>query len=1355
MVAAFSQIQSPRHVLSELLQNADDVDAKHARASIVNGQFIFEHDGKDFDEDNFASLCRFGFSNKRKLHTIGFRGIGFKSTFSLGDTVKVLTPSLAVSFNKWRFTEPMWIDDAPSSGLTRIEVKIQDQNRETQIRKNLDDWVRSPASLLFFNSIRELTINDVTLRKDVLGLGPVMDSEWVRLTSRGEHDLLVIHSPEESFPEETVTEIRQERSTEDLHLPPCRVDLVVGLPGEQRLYVVLPTGVKVGLPFSCNAPFLQDPSRKAIKDLSTSPTNRWLLGRLGNLVGNTLCNWLQNELLSLEVRADAYHLLPENVEGGDSIEADATMAICRSFAEATSAAPLLLTTEGFLIGKDECIAPPQEAYAIWSPTEILKVFGKNEKHVLCELIPEQGRRHLDSWDRLNLLGSDSIINRLNTGQPVPRPQTSERLLKLWCFVQKVVQWDFGGQKRSRLSLVPVEGKDRIFPANDVVRLPLKKESISDEAWDFLSGLVLVIDRQWGEYLRQTVAQEADLETARQLLRDLQLERPSDVNEVIRNACRRLFAQEDVGLQEYIRIAHLMAALDARAPAEFLCVTRDGRRRKPGEGVIAASDTSIEELFPAEWCMSHFLQEDYFRDFTACANRDWQTWVTSPKSGFFPFTKLEQEIRFFHREDVRRFIASRQGPDKIWFYAQMQHVDVRDYDFDATLIKFMKTTFGQDPMIWARVLERILRAPSWYWEKTLKAHIKESNYTHARNLCDPVQAGWIVRFSSLPCLSDTQGSVRAPAELYLRTPETEPLMDVEPFVRAELDTEATKPLLRLLGVRDTPAGLDNLISRIRALSGASDPVPLLHEIIKWYGALDKVLARCDSSGLKEARETFRSERFILTSSGDWTTSAEVFQHGGEDDLPDTSVVHPSVQDLAIWSRLGVADRPSIELILDWLNGIESSRVIDSATFRRVRSALQRYPIQVWESCRHWPALDGTWTPVDRLRFRLTMQGLTKWRDLFPVIKSRTANLQMLSAEACQRQPFSSLFDLGATIEYRLSETPRELSSPVEKAWIVALAQGLQRVKLADETQTQRLREIAARLGQSVWQPFITIGVTPYIDDAPAGLPHSPEVLWHEKTLFVREGRLAKSFDALVSELTRPFANESVTEAIKACIERDGSFITEYLEEHFDLEEVIEPVDAPVSTGKVGSEEGREGNGERKDSEPASGTAEDGIPEEQFQYLTGEEAAQEKEEAHFHHGGDKVSQHSSKPRQEPLFNRYAKAMGFSWDYTRQRFVHPDGTWIERCESPFHWRSFDLKGNVINSYWSSQQCLTRGGVEIAAELWELIRSNPGECRLILVDEADRPRELAGKDLIRMKEDKVITLYPAKYRIREGSEA
>src|SRR5205085_2941649 len=133
----FKQVQSPRHVLSELLQNADDAGATETSVRVEDGAFIFTHNGGDFIEEHFASLCRFGYSNKRALHTIGFRGIGFKSTFSLGDTVELYTPTLSLAFHRRRFTEPKWIACPRSNtSLTQIRVAVGDPLREQAIKEN-------------------------------------------------------------------------------------------------------------------------------------------------------------------------------------------------------------------------------------------------------------------------------------------------------------------------------------------------------------------------------------------------------------------------------------------------------------------------------------------------------------------------------------------------------------------------------------------------------------------------------------------------------------------------------------------------------------------------------------------------------------------------------------------------------------------------------------------------------------------------------------------------------------------------------------------------------------------------------------------------------------------------------------------------------------------------------------------------------------------------------------------------------------------------------------------------------------------------------------------------------------------
>ena len=174
----FKQIRNPRFVLSELLQNADDAGARSVRAWIADDAFHFEHDGDDFAEEHFASLCRFGFSNKRHLHTIGFRGLGFKSVFSYGPVVELTTPSLSVRFHESRFTEPVWHAMARPVAGTRVSVPFRGPDVAKLAGEELQRWASSPVPLLFFRSIRELDLGGHRVRRVSRGEGPVPSSEW-------------------------------------------------------------------------------------------------------------------------------------------------------------------------------------------------------------------------------------------------------------------------------------------------------------------------------------------------------------------------------------------------------------------------------------------------------------------------------------------------------------------------------------------------------------------------------------------------------------------------------------------------------------------------------------------------------------------------------------------------------------------------------------------------------------------------------------------------------------------------------------------------------------------------------------------------------------------------------------------------------------------------------------------------------------------------------------------------------------------------------------------------------------------------------------------------------------------------
>ena len=70
--------------------------------------------------------------------------------------------------------------------------------------------------------------------------------------------------------------------------------------------------------------------------------------------------------------------------------------------------------------------------------------------------------------------------------------------------------------------------------------------------------------------------------------------------------------------------------------------------------------------------------------------------------------------------------------------------------------------------------------------------------------------------------------------------------------------------------------------------------------------------------------FGTEKLIFTDGGAWATAGGVFLNADEEDVPGAAIVRASVQDLALWHKVGVADRPSADLALKWLSELPSEQ-----------------------------------------------------------------------------------------------------------------------------------------------------------------------------------------------------------------------------------------------------------------------------------------------------------------------------------------------------------------------------------------------------------------------------------------------
>jgi hypothetical protein len=866
--------------------------------------------------------------------------------------------------------------------------------------------------------------------------------------------------------------------------------------------------------------------------------------------------------------------------------------------------------------------------------------------------------------------------------------------------------------------------------------------LPEETVEWLTQRTRVLDLRWVEWINKQDDKTREALTA--LLKGLQLHEPTPSNRLVEQTAASVFAKEDISTEEFVQLAQLLAALKANTPANFRFETRDGTHCENNYGLVYDAHGVFADLAPPDWIEDHLLHQDYGQ-FKRCTEEEWNQWVASPASGLnVSFPIQVGTLKYYSRDKLVEFLASRDATAPKDYHYQRDNFTIRDYVLDDTLIAHWTTHAVKDPTIWQRALESLLMAPPHIWKDAMSASaFHKGNTNSPRLLCGPITAQWITVFRNKHCLLDTHGRTCLPSELYLRTPDTEPLLSIEKFVRAELDTPATKPVLKALGVLDSPADFKKIIARLESLRTAQ-VTPLIHNTVAvLYQALDRIVARCNSVDRATLQDLFRHKPLILAADNTWETSGELSIFPGDDEQGEgAAIVHPAFQSLSMWPRLSVAERPSAAKALDWLQTLESGQKLDGATFTRVRRALSRDAQRIWAECGHWLSLDSTWEPVERFAHRLTLQALSKSANLSPSVKQSVADLRPIPTYLCDLSPFVELTDLGEAVEYRVTHVEAVAKAVPIPAWLAVLAGGLRRIRLPDADKQVRVRQAATRLARSSWHSVTAIEVTPYIDNTPAGVSAPEKVVWSGQDVYETEGSPGRMHRLLVDELSRPFEHGDISKAFDSCVNRTPDFIEDYLAEHFSLDDVELPLpEAMESEPSSAVEPG---------GEAPSDFPEDDLPASPSASPT-EDTSENDDSAANHEDQHPEPTPAPKPRPAPepsLFDRYAASKGFK--SSGNGYTHANGFMIVKSAAPFDWEMVDTKGERVRRYWTSKETLEKG-IEVDAELWNLTRDIPEQTSWVIAKGDGAPLALSGKELLARASDEVIKLYPSRYRVRK----
>ena len=1205
----FKQVQSPRHVLSELLQNADDAGATEASARVDNGVFEFTHNGEDFQPDHFASLCRFGYSNKRSLHTIGFRGIGFKSTFSLGPVVGIRTPSLSVFFEKDRFTLPCWYDhDGSESSSTRIIVKIQDDLRQAELAKNLREWKQSPVSLLFFRNIRSLTLDSRQLFWQSNGTGPIQNSEWYVLrdsaaanlfldeSDKEEAPVLLVRSEAEEFPEDCITEIRQERilgADSDFSLPASRVELVLG--ASAGIYVVLPTAVKPDLPFACNGPFMQDPARVKIKDPETSPTNRWLLSRVGKLAASCMCNWLANQSLEITSRAEAYRLLPKAgikdkskasivVSGRGGVESECVDEVSNSFFTYIQYQRIVLAHDGAVEASGACIALDKQVQGVWDPVTFSQELDPNCRKQICSKIPTDAADLLYKMGQIDRVNRSQICGFLQQANP-PHPG-EEKLLLLWAYIAgeftKVVE----KISLEDIAIVPIADQSHLFPPRSAVRLGNSKAQLDEADVHWLSEQVLFIDRAWLVYLvdedaeytlqRQRYSSITDKQVALSLLQRMGLADGTDTTKLIERIATGLKTNEALDPSACVRLAHICARLDCRVSMNFPYVTQSDTIRYVARGVCNDSTKIIQSLLPIENSKHLFLSDLYSTPTSSCTPEEWNSWLASTKPALRSFPPLHEiKHEFRHAKELLDHIAGIYGekldtdlfPHKWERFSTTQRYTIVDYDIDSQITAHWSAHQTVDQSL-STLARAFLESSSMEWFAQPLIEIYQTNTNGLRESLvegHDIAASWLRRFRDSACIPDTRGNLCKPRELLRRSEETEPLIGVERFVEKRFDHSANDSILTGLGISSALPGPNVLLSVLCALAAIESPPR--DEVARLYDQLDKLYLLSKPEDQNQVLDAFRSGKLLLTEQGLWSTPISVFISADGLEGAGILTVIGSARHLSLWRQLGLRERPDAEAAIEMIRSMPLHSDLGLETYELLKTLMRRFTVDVIDHCGIWISLSKQLRPIGELSYGLTKDGINP-DLLFVDVQEKCADLRFVDGYSLesllQKVPVR---DLDATISYQLEDNNIRVSQEVSRPqWLQTFGMCVSRLSAISSDNTGSL----AGLGETLRNVTIcysnNLMLTPVVDSKPIGRAVVKDGALICDTLYVQQlpvSRLANLIPIIIGDFLQ---SPQLQAAAAYCFERSDYLIIEYFKANYVLDEQA----AKVSFGNLATQ-----------------------------------------------------------------------------------------------------------------------------------------------------------------------------------------
>lgn len=258
---------STERFLNEILQNADDCVysaevVPQFNLEIKGNTVTAQYNEQGFSKSNVRAITAIGESTKKRLaneNSIGEKGVGFKSVFSVASKVEIHSGEFDFSLTKDKPTVPKIIQPIDGEATTGTSMILH-------LDKPISSQLQTPSNVLHLclclRKLKEINIGNIHIQ--------IQDTENQRIIFL--NDIKYTYRIIRYSFDVTDSLLLEERSHHQRVINPHQ-DIFIYLPetGEKNgcIYSGLPTTVRLNAPFYIDAPFELITSRDLIQE------NRW------------------------------------------------------------------------------------------------------------------------------------------------------------------------------------------------------------------------------------------------------------------------------------------------------------------------------------------------------------------------------------------------------------------------------------------------------------------------------------------------------------------------------------------------------------------------------------------------------------------------------------------------------------------------------------------------------------------------------------------------------------------------------------------------------------------------------------------------------------------------------------------------------------------------------------------------------------------------------------------------------------------------------------------------------------------------------------------------------------------------